>query len=170
MSDRSWIYTYDFLGFRLFELPSFLICVILIVLGSHIFKIPRKYQVILVLHCFLPFILNDVLFSVNYMPDQYKYWIRVHDLRSGELGLIEAYTSGSNVARASIFLAALPFPAPVSHFPLHNSVFHTICKENIYQFIFMVLSIISKRCFIHCAKFKRDFNFLFYDVGSGICS
>lgn len=118
MSDRSWIYTYDFLGFRLFELPSFLICVILIVLGSHIFKIPRKYQVILVLHCFLPFILNDVLFSVNYMPDQYKYWIRVHDLRSGELGLIEAYTSGSNVARASIFLAALPFPAPVSYISL----------------------------------------------------
>jgi len=114
MSDLSWIYIYSFLGIRLFELPSLLICLLLIVILSYKFSVPRKYQIVLGLHCFLPFVLNDVLFSASYMPDQFKYWRAVNSLRSGQLGVLEALASIGNVNQASVFLASIPFPTPVS--------------------------------------------------------
>lgn len=114
MSDLSWINSYGFLGVRLFDLPSLLICLLLVFLLGYKFKIKQQYQIVLALHCFLPFILNDVLFSASYMPDQFQYWRAVNALRNGQLGLIEALTSTGNVNQASIFLASIPFPTPVS--------------------------------------------------------
>jgi len=114
MSDLSWIYSYGFLGIRLFELPSLLICLLLILSAGYIFNIPRKYQIILVLHSFLPFVLNDVLFSASYMPDQFKYWRGVNYIRSGEIGFFDALTDPGNVLQASALLALIPFPTPVS--------------------------------------------------------
>ena len=114
MSDLNWIYTYGFFGVRLFELPSLIICFLLIILGGYKFNISIKYQVILVLHCFLPFVLNDVLFSTSYMPDQLKYWRGVNEIRSGEVGLIEAFNAKGNTLKASAMLALIPMPTPVS--------------------------------------------------------
>jgi len=114
MSDLNWIYTYGFFGVRLFELPSLIICVLLITLGGYKFNISIKYQVILALHCFLPFVLNDVLFSTSYMPDQLKYWRGVNAIRSGEIGLIEAFNAQGNTLKASAMLALIPMPTPVS--------------------------------------------------------
>lgn len=114
MSDLSWIYTYGFLGVRLFELPSLLACIALILLGSYKLNIAIKYQVILALHCFLPFVLNDVLFSANYMPDQFRYWRGVNAIRSGDLNILEAITDSGNTIPASAMLALIPLPAPVS--------------------------------------------------------
>lgn len=114
MSDISWIYSYGFLGIRLFDLPSLLMCLLVIAFGSYKLSVPRKYQVILGLHCFLPFVLNDVLFSASYMPDQFRYWIGVNDIRSGRLGFIDALSDPGNVLQASALLALLPFPTPVS--------------------------------------------------------
>ncbi|PKH80790.1 hypothetical protein [Psychrobacter sp. 4Bb] len=114
MSDLSWINSYGFLGVRLFDLPSLLICLLLVSLLGYKFKIKQQYQIVLVLHCFLPFILNDVLFSASYMPDQFKYWRAVNSLRSGQLGVLEALAGIGNVNQASIFLASIPFPTPVS--------------------------------------------------------
>jgi len=114
MSDLSWIYSYGFLGIRLFELPSLLICLLLILLAGYIFNVPRKYQVILVLHSFLPFVLNDVLFSASYMPDQFRYWQGVNAIRSGDIGFFDALTDPGNVLQASALLALIPLPTPVS--------------------------------------------------------
>jgi len=114
MSDLSWIYSYGFLGIRLFELPSLLICLLLILSAGYIFNVPRKYQVILVLHSFLPFVLNDVLFSASYMPDQFKYWRGVNSIRSGDTGFFEALIDPGNVLQASALLALIPLPTPVS--------------------------------------------------------
>ncbi len=100
MTDLNWIYSYGFLGIRLFDLPSFLMCLLLIVIAGYKFKIPSNYQVILALHCLLPFVLNDVLFSTSYMGDQFRYWRGVNAIRSGELGIMEALTSGENVLQA----------------------------------------------------------------------
>ena len=113
MSDLNWIYTYGFVGIRLFELPSLFICLLLILIGGYKLKISVKYQTVLALHCFLPFVLNDVLFSVNYMPDQYKYWYGVNDLRNGNIGFVEALASGKNTVQASVFFALMPFPTTV---------------------------------------------------------
>jgi len=114
MSDLSWIYSYGFLGIRLFELPSLLMCLLLIFVLGYKLQVPNKYQTVLALHCFLPFVLNDVLFSASYMPDQFRYWLGVNSLRSGELGFIEVLGNGDTVLTASALLALIPFPAPVS--------------------------------------------------------
>ena len=90
MNDLSWVNTYGFLGIRLFELPSLFICLLVILIGSYKLAVPKKYQIILMLHCFLPFFLNDVLFSTSYMPDQFKYWQWTNEIRAGNLSLIDA--------------------------------------------------------------------------------
>lgn len=133
MSDLNWIYTYGFLGVRLFEIPSLFICLLLILIGSYKLKISVKYQTVLALHCFLPFVLNDVLFSVDYMPDQYQYWYRVNDLRNGNIGFVEALESGKNTWQASVFFALMPFPTPVS--PISLGFYNTF----IYIVLFFIL-------------------------------
>lgn len=133
MSDLSWIYTYGFLGTRLFELPSLLICLLLIVIVGYRFKVSSNYQVVLALHCLLPFVLNDVMFSTSYMGDQFRYWEGVNAIRSGELGWVEALTGGDNVFQASAMLALLPFPAPVS--PISLGFYNTF----LYIVLFFVL-------------------------------
>lgn len=114
MNQIDWIYSYGFIGTRLFDLPSLLTCILLVSLLSYKYGVSRNYQFILYLHCLLPFFLNDVIFDPSYMPDQFKYWKGINAIRSGELGLIEAFTSDSNVIEASALLAILPFLKPVS--------------------------------------------------------
>lgn len=114
MSELDWIYTYGFLGTRLFDLPSLLICLLTIVTLGYKFQVSRYYQAILTLHCFLPFILNDVLFKASYMPDQFKYWIGVNSIRNGEINILEAFTDPGNVLQASALLSLIPLPNPVS--------------------------------------------------------
>ncbi len=133
MSDLNWIYNYGFLGIRLFELPSLLMCLLLLLILGYKFKVPKKYQLVLGLHCFLPFVLNDVLFNASYMPDQFKYLRSVNDLRNGDLGLIEALTSTGNVEQASVFFALMPFPTPVS--PISLGFYNTF----LYIILFFVL-------------------------------
>ena len=133
MSDPNWIYTYGFLGIRLFELPSLLICLLLIITVGYKFRVPSNYQIVLGLHCLIPFLLNDFLFSTSYMPDQFRYWRGVNAIRSGELGFLEAFTGGDNVFQASAMLALLPFPAPVS--PISLGFYNTF----LYIVLFFVL-------------------------------
>lgn len=128
MSDLSWINSYGFLGVRLFDLPSFLICILLIMFAGYKFKVPTKYLLILLLHCFLPFVLNGVLFDPSYMPDQFKYWEGVNSIRNGELGFIEALFGTGNVLEASALLSLLPFPRPLSVISLgfYNTFLYSI--------------------------------------------
>ncbi len=133
MSDLNWIYTHGFIGIRLFELPSLLICLLLIIILGYKFTIPVSQRFILALHCFLPFVLNDVLFSVSYMGDQLRYWRGVNAIRGGELGLVEALSSGQNVLQASAFFAVMPFPTPAS--PISLGFYNTF----IYIILFFIL-------------------------------
>jgi len=133
MSDLNWIYNYGFLGIRLFELPSLFICLLLIMILGYKFKAAIRYQFILILHCFLPFVLNDVLFSVSYMPDQLVYWAGVNEIRNGDLSFYEAFSSGKNTLQASAFLSILPFPTPVS--PISLGFYNTF----IYIALFFIL-------------------------------
>lgn len=114
MTDLDWIYSYGFIGTRMFDLPSLFICLLTILIVGYKFQVLYNYQVVLALHCLLPFFLNDVLFSASYMPDQFKYWLAVNQIRSGEVGLFEALSDPGNVLQASAFFSVLPFPAPVS--------------------------------------------------------
>ena len=71
------------------------------------------------------------------MPDQFKYWLAVNQIRSGEVGLFEALSDPGNVLQASAFLSLLPFPAPVS----------VISLEFYNTFLYIVL-------FLFCIKRK----------------
>lgn len=114
MSELNWIYSYGFLGIRLFDLPSFLICTLLIALLGYRYRIPNNYQLILFIHCLIPFFLNNVLFEPSYMPDQFKYLKGVYAIRSGQIGLIEALNDPGNILQASAMLSLIPLPKPVS--------------------------------------------------------
>lgn len=114
MSDLSWIYEYGFLGARLFDLPSFLICLLLILILGYKYQVPYNYQIVLGLHCLVPFFLNGVLFDPSYMSDQFKYWQDVNDIRSGHLTYLQAINDPGDVPQASAFLSLLPLPSPVS--------------------------------------------------------
>lgn len=139
MSDLSWIYSYGFIGTRLFDLPSLFICLLLILILGQKYRVSYNFQAMLGLHCLLPMFLNDVLFSASYMPDQFKYWLAVNQIRSGEVGLFEALSDPGNVLQASAFLSLLPFPAPVSVISLgfYNTfiyivLFFILYKKNIF--------------------------------------
>lgn len=90
----------------IYDVPNFLICVIAVIIAGALVRLPRIYFAILIAHCFLPFLLNDVIFPTSYMPDQFRYISSVMDIRSGE-PLSEK--SGS-VAIASWLLALIPLP------------------------------------------------------------
>lgn len=147
MSDVSWIYSYGFLGTRLFELPSLLFCLLLVIILGYKFQVPHKYQFVLALHCFLPFVLNDVLFSASYMPDQFRYWHTVNDIRSGRLDLFDALNDSGNILQASALLALIPLPTPVS-----------IISLGFYNtFLYLILFFI-----LYIKKVFTDFSVWFY--------
>lgn len=114
MSHLDWINSYGFLGIRLFDVPSLLICLLLILIWGYKAKVNYNYQIILALHCLLPYLLNGVLFDPSYMPDQFKYLRGISAIRSGDIGFIDALNDSGNVLQASAFLAVLPFPPPIT--------------------------------------------------------
>lgn len=138
MSDLSLISSYGFFELRMYDLPGFLICLLLVLVLGYKYRTSYNYQIILVLHCILPFLLNDVLFSVHYMGDQLRYWASVNAIRDGQLSFIDALNSG-NVQQASFFLALIPFPSPFSYISLgfYNTalyiiLFFILFKKNVF--------------------------------------
>lgn len=150
MSELDWTYNYGFLGIRLFDLPSFLICNLLIIFLGYRYKAPHNYQIILFLHCLLPFVLNYVLFDPYYMPDQFSYLEGVYAIRSGNIGLIEALIDPGNVLQASAMLAAIPLPMPVSVI--------SIGFYNTFLYIVLFFILYAKKIF---TKFSIWFYLLF---------
>lgn len=138
MTDLNLIASYGFFELRLYELPSFLICLLLAIVLGHKYKLHYNYQILLILHCFVPFFLNDVLFSVHYMGDQLRYWAAVKDIRDGTLGIVDALNEGT-VEKASFFLSLIPFPSPFSYISLgfyntalYITLFFFLYKKNIF--------------------------------------
>lgn len=169
MSDLSWIYTYGFLGVRLFELPSLFICLLLIFAGGYKLSVPKKYQLVLVLHCFLPFFLNDVLFSTNYMPDQFKYWRWTNEIRAGNLTIIDALVGGQNTQQASVFFALMPFPTPVSPISLgfnntfiYIGLFFILFAKNIFTRLSVWFYLLFPSLALYTALSLRETLILFF--------
>ena len=89
-----------------YDLPNFLICILVVLIMSNLVKLPRNYTLILLAHCFVPFILNDVVFPASYMSDQFRYIAAVMEIRSGE----NVTELASTVENASWMLAFIPLP------------------------------------------------------------
>lgn len=163
MSDLNWINTYGFIGIRLFDLPSFLICVLLVLILGYRFKVSSNYQIVLILHCFLPFLLNGVLFDASYMPDQFKYWKAVNDIRLNQIGIFEALNSNENVVEASALLSLIPLPTPVSVISLgfYNTIlyillFFKLYTKNIFTNVSVWLYLLFPSAALYSALGLRD--------------
>jgi len=110
MPDFDWIFNYGYLGSRVFDLANFMICAVVVLLFGQKFRVSALTQLILILHCFLPFILNDVLFPTSYMPDQFRYWRAFNFIRSGEFELVTQYEPSKTVLIPSYFFSLIPLP------------------------------------------------------------
>ncbi len=65
-----------------YDIPNLLAILILIVASFRMGLIPLWLSFFLGVFALTPFFLNDVLFPATYMPDQFAYYDRVHDIRS----------------------------------------------------------------------------------------
>lgn len=169
--DLTWIYNYGFIGTRLFEIPSLLICILLILFLSYKYKAPKIYIGLLLFHAFLPLIINDVLFDPSYMSDQFKYWESVNAIRSGEITIIEALTSDNNVTESSVFLSFLPFPDPVSVLSLgfYNTfiyiiLFFILYAKNVFTRVSALIFLIYPSIALYSALSLRDTLIFFFMV------
>jgi len=126
VTDLNWIFNSGFMGMRFYDLPNFLICVLMVLAGGKVLKVPALYQGVLLLHCLLPLVLNGVLFSYNYMPDAFKYWRSFNAIRSGDLALYDAWIGG-NVDQAAVLFSFMPFPFAVTPLSLgfHNTFLYS---------------------------------------------
>ncbi|MCK9246991.1 MAG: hypothetical protein M0P11_08590 [Anaerolineaceae bacterium] len=133
MTDLNWIFSSGFLGMRLYDIPSFLICALLVLLAGRSLKVPALYQGILLLHCLLPFVLNGVLFSYGYMPDALKYWRSFNAIRAGDLGIVDAWMAG-NVSKAAVLFSVMPFPFAVS--PISLGFFNSFLYSSLFFWLY----------------------------------
>lgn len=122
-----WIFSYGFWEGRLFDLPNFFICFVLVLSLGRLLGAPALVQLLLLAHCALPFFLNGVLFDYEYMPDQFKYWVWFNQIRDGQLSFADAIVGG-NTQQAAVFFALMPFPSAVAPLSLgFFSAFLYVC-------------------------------------------
>lgn len=69
----------------LLDLPNFFTAIILIIILAVKVRLKSKYTFLLILSTAIPFFLNGVLFPSDYMSDQFGYWFRVQEIRTGKL-------------------------------------------------------------------------------------
>jgi len=103
-----------FWGMRFYDLPNFFICVLFVLVGSRLLSIRPAVQLVLLLHCLVPFFLNEFLFPTSYLGDQFRYWRAFNAIRAGDLSLLKAWVNGGNVEQAGALFSLLPLPLAVS--------------------------------------------------------
>lgn len=133
MTDLNWILGTGFAGMRFYDLPNFLICALFVLSAGRILKVPLLCQGVLLAHCALPFFLNGVLFSYNYMPDAFKYWESFNAIRSGELSVSEAWMAG-NVSKAAVLFSFMPFPVAIS--PISLGFYNTFLYSALFFWLY----------------------------------
>ena len=90
----------------LYDLPNLIFCLITVFIVGAWAKLPKNILIILIGHCFVPFFLNDFLFSAMLFGDQFRYTSAVHEIRQDW----DLVTQIGNVANASWMLSAIPLP------------------------------------------------------------
>jgi len=133
MDDISWILSQNFWVIRLYDVPNFIVCTLLVVVGCRVVNVPRMAELALLAHCFLPFFLNGALFPFSYMPDALKYWRELNAIRSGGLGILEALNAG-NVKRAAAFFSVMPLPLAVT--PLSIGFYNTFLYSSLFVWLY----------------------------------
>ena len=89
-----------------YDIPNLLVILIVILVSFRIGLIPLWLSFFLSLFAFIPFILNDVLFPSSYMPDQFKYFRTVKELRY----LDTNFGANLKIWLSTWMLALIPLP------------------------------------------------------------
>jgi hypothetical protein len=89
-----------------FDIPNLLVILIVILVSFRMGLIPLWLSFFLSLFAFIPFILNDVLFPASYMPDQFKYFRTVQELRYLDFD----FTNNIKIWLSTWMLAFIPLP------------------------------------------------------------
>lgn len=119
---------------RFYDMPNFLICVVFVLLGCKAFHVRPAVQLMLLLHCAVPFFLNEFLFPTGYLGDQFRYWRQFNAIRGGELSLLEAWVNGGNVEQAAALFALVPMPLAIS--PISLGFFNTLLWTALFFWLY----------------------------------
>lgn len=133
MSNLDWVHSIGPLELIFFDLPNLLICLLFIYMAGRFYKVPPIFQFFLMLHSFMPFFINGVLFPFSYMPDTLKYWAGFNEIRDGQLGFFHAIT-GDNVQQASALFSLMPFPVAIS--PISLGFFTTFLYVALFFWLY----------------------------------
>lgn len=88
------------------DLPNVLIILLFVILCYILKLIPSWLAFIISFFSFTPFFINDLLFPASFMPDQYRYFNFVQQLRSLNLN----YEESNTVLWSSWIFALMPLP------------------------------------------------------------
>jgi len=114
-------------------------------------RVPVKYFIIISTHLFLVFLTNGVLFSAEYMPDQFRYLHAASSIRESgfDLSSYQNYdmNNSANVSHASLFFSIFPIP-----------FLHSVYSISIINFILYSVAFI----YLYNKKILTNFNIWFY--------
>lgn len=113
-----------FLGMRFYDLPNFLICVIFVLIGCRAFRLKPIVQLVLLFHCLVPYLLNELLFPTSYLGDQFRYWEQFNAIRAGKMPLLSTWVNAGNVEQAAVLFSLIPLPLAIS--PISLGFFNTL--------------------------------------------
>ncbi len=121
----------------LYDLPNLIFCIVSAFMLSKWSGVKRHSFVYIVFLCFVPFFLNDVLFSAHYLPDQFKYWNNVKLIREFNFEAIRAKRDIVEYASWMLSLIPLPYVETVRSLGFFNKflylvMFYAFCKKNVF--------------------------------------
>ncbi|RXK07213.1 hypothetical protein CRU97_03645 [Halarcobacter bivalviorum] len=124
---------------------NFIYIIFIFVFIYKYFKIDKIYLMILLCHLIGVFLLNDVLFPADYLPDQFKYLNVAQNIRAFDFYAESNLTYGNTVFVAGIFFALFPIPFIESvysiamiNFLLYLGVFLFLHKKGFFSSQFIV--------------------------------
>lgn len=158
---------YYFLNGFIWDIPNFLVCVLLIIILSSKYKIPVYQQILLYIHALLPFFLNDILFPATLFGDQFRYVFSVREIRDAFAVSDPAQT----VANASWMLSLLPLPfvETIKSLGFFNcfiyiSLFFFLKEKNILTNLTTIFYLCYPSLALYSAMSLRDTLILFFMV------
>lgn len=129
----------------MFDFLNFIYIIFIFVFIYKYFKINKIYLIILLCHLIGIFLLNDVLFPSDYMPDQFKYLSISQNVRAFDFYTESNFTYGNTVFYAGLFFALFPIPfidsvysISMINFLLYLGVFLFLQKKDFFSSKFIV--------------------------------
>ena len=88
------------------DFANLLVCLIAVLVALRLKIIPSWIGLVLAVYSFVPYFLNDVLFSAGYISDQFLYFNTLHEVRSFNY----LFDENPKALYTSWFLSLLPLP------------------------------------------------------------